>query len=163
MNYIPTILSSIKKQIFFNNLRMLTTSLIAVFLYLGFHDTNAQQHRVVWSDVSESSIANQSSRVIIPQEYRTSHLDKINLLQILNKAPMEFSNDARSKSVLLEIPYPNGENKSFSIQNSPIMEEGLAVKYPEIRTFIAQGIDDPSASGQIGFHSGRFSRHNIYK
>ncbi len=168
MTHLPTILYSIKKKIFFSNLGVLTLQLIAFFLYMSFNNANAQQHRAIWADVSESSIINKSSRVIIPQEYRTLHLDKPILLQILNKAPMEFSSETRSKRVLLEIPYPNGENKSFSIQNSPIMEEGLAVKYPEIRTFIAQGIDDPSASGRIdftpaGFHAMIFtSEGTIY-
>lgn len=137
-------------------------SIASFSLILTTSTAFAQQSREVWIDIQENASQNQSGRLIIPQEYRTLRLDKTNLLQILNQAPKEYSDNARKKQVILELPYPNGEVKAFQILNSPIMEEGLAVKYPDIRTFIAQGIDDPSASGRLdytpaGFHAIIFS------
>lgn len=112
---------------------------------------NAQQNKEIWFDVSESSITNQSNRVIVPQEYRTLLMNKSNLLQILDQSPREFSNEARNVKVTLKLPYPNGDLKTFYILNSPIMEDGLANRYPNIRTFIAYGLDEPSASGRFDF------------
>jgi hypothetical protein len=160
-NSIPPF-SSLIKKIFQSTQLMSTIVLIFFFILSNSFSAIAQQNREAWYDVSESSIKNQGNRLIIPQEYRTLFLNKTNLIEILNQAPKEFSNDARSRKVYLNLPYPNGESKRFYILNSPIMEPGLAIKYPEIRTFIAQGVDEPSSNARLdltpqGFHAIIFS------
>ncbi len=135
-----------------NNFRLTIMSLLISFLTISnISMINAQINREPWNNISESSITNQSNRSIIPQEYRTLLLDKTSLYAILDQAPLEFSNDSHSRRVYLKLPYPNGELKKFFILNSPIMEAGLAAKYPEIRTFIAYGIDEPSARARFDF------------
>jgi len=59
---------------------------------------------------------------------------------------------------VIRLPMPNGSLADFEIYESPVMEDGLAQKYPEIRTFQVYGIDDPTASGRLditpsGFHA----------
>lgn len=127
--------------------------MITIFSFCVFslNSADAQQNKDVWYNISESSIVDQSNRAIVPLEYKTFYLNKASLLPILAQAPQEFSDDSRVRKVRLHIPYPNGEIKTFNILNSPIMEAGLAVRYPEIRTFIAYGVDDPSASGRFDF------------
>ena len=44
------------------------------------------------------------------------------------------SND-KTATLQLELPFPDGALKNFTIKESPVMEEGLALKYPEIKTF----------------------------
>ena len=160
-NFLP-FSSLLIKNLFHSCRLMLTMTIVCIFIFSNAFSTIAQQHREAWSDVSESSITNQGNRLIIPQEYRTLFLNKTNLVEILNQAPKEFSNDARNRRVYLNLPYPNGELKKFYILNSPIMEPGLSIKYPEIRTFIAQGVDEPSAGARLdltphGFHAIIFS------
>lgn len=124
---------------------------LLIVLIINFGYLNAQQNRQVWFDVQESAISNQSNRAIIPLEYRTLMLNKTALLQILDQAPREFSSDARERKVYIQLPYPDGTMKNFSILYSPIMEDELAVQYPEIKTYIAYGVDDLSASGRLDF------------
>jgi len=150
MQNFPTVSSFSKKKVFDDYLRTIAWMIVALFLFSNFA-ANAQQNKAIWFDVSESSITNQSNRVIVPQEYRTLLMNKTNLLQILDQAPREFTNEARNVKIALKLPYPNGELKEFYILNSPIMEDGLASRYPNIRTFIAYGLDEPSASGRIDF------------
>ncbi|MCD9187074.1 MAG: M12 family metallo-peptidase [Pyrinomonadaceae bacterium] len=113
----------------------------------------------LWTEISENSIRNDGrERLIVPDYYRVFALDKAALKDILNRAPFEFTDEARNVNLLLSLPLPNGVLARFRIEESPVMEEGLAKKFPEIKTYRGQGIDDPTASVRFdlmptGFHA----------
>ncbi len=110
----------------------------------------------VWREVSDAALQQRSlERQIVPDEYRTFRINKTALLAILNRAPMEFT--GRTKPILT-LPMPDGTFQRFSVEESPVMELGLAVQYPEFKTYRAQGIDDPTATCRFdllpsGFHA----------
>lgn len=59
---------------------------------------------------------------------------------------------------VIRLPMPDGGMADFEIYESPVMDDELARKYPDIRTFKVYGIDDPLASGRLditplGFHA----------
>jgi len=77
------------------------------------------------------------------------------LRNLLQNAPQEYSGD---NSYIISLPLPDGSLSRFSIIESPVMAEGLAQKYPEIKSYKVFGIDDPAASGRVditprGFHA----------
>jgi hypothetical protein len=60
--------------------------------------------------------------------------------------------------VVIELPNAAGQLEHFRVIETPIMEPALAIKYPMIKSYAAQGIDDPTAVArfsvtQFGLHS----------
>lgn len=112
----------------------------------------------VWNDVAETAIARSAQpRQIVPLHYRTLELDRDQLIGVLAQAPLESVVPANRSSVRLSLPLADGSYGQFQIVESPIMEPGLAVKFPEIKTYLGQGIDDRTATLRFdvtptGFH-----------
>jgi Metallo-peptidase family M12B Reprolysin-like len=58
----------------------------------------------------------------------------------------------------LTLPMPDGRLLDFVVTESPVMEPGLAARYPQIRTFRVRAVNDASVTGRIdigphGFHA----------
>ncbi len=80
------------------------------------------------------------------------------LRQILWTAPLEFTPEGTAHPLILELPDPEGNVQKFAVVESPIMEPALAAEYPDIKTFVGQGISDPYATlradvTMLGFHA----------
>ncbi|MCC6254302.1 MAG: hypothetical protein IT276_05265, partial [Ignavibacteriaceae bacterium] len=120
-----------------------------------FAQVNSQN---LWLDVDQSQIVTTGQRHIFPQEFRTIKLDAAGIQNLLSTAPMEFTNDAKTKSLMISLPMPDGSMQRFSVVESPVMAPELAAKYPEIKTYLGKGIDDIYASVRfdltpLGFHA----------
>jgi Metallo-peptidase family M12B Reprolysin-like/Calx-beta domain/Domain of unknown function (DUF4214) len=100
----------------------------------------------------------------LPRAYRQVKLDQAVLGNILRRAPREFSATARTEKVVVTLPMPDGSFKRFRIQDSPIMDDSLAARFPEIKTYTGQGIDEPNSTTRFdwtpqGFHAIVLSAH----
>lgn len=98
--------------------------------------------------------------MIVPQKFRTSVLDARAMKNFLwSLPPGSLINQNRQQAPVVELPMPDGNMAKFRVWESPVMEQGLAAKYPEIKTFLGQGIDDPYATIRMdynpyfGFHA----------
>jgi hypothetical protein len=78
-------------------------------------------------------------------------LNKNALDSILMSAPQEYNTVGQNSTVTLTLPMPDGSFERFAIKVSPIMEPGLAEKFPEIKTYLGQGIDNPTATTRFDF------------
>jgi hypothetical protein len=63
---------------------------------------------------------------------------------------MEFTPQAKSGRVEVTLPMPDGNVARFRAEESPVMEPALAARHPEIKTYRAQGVDDPAATARFG-------------
>jgi hypothetical protein len=117
----------------------------------------------VFRDLSLDSLSGLPSRdgaweTPLPRHFRTLEVDVDALESLLSRAPAERSAEAATAPLVFALPYPDGTDRRFRVEESPIMEPELAARFPEIRTFVAQGIDDPAATARlsltsVGFHA----------
>lgn len=127
--------------------------LFVLSFLLSFSSYNFSQSfsSTMWTDVDEASIELVGEKLINPLIYRTLKLDIQNLNQILNTAPKEKIVPLKNSNTIINLPDPKGGFNSFYFVESPVMEEELAANFPEIRTYVGQGIDDPYAWVRFDF------------
>ncbi|KXK06343.1 MAG: M12 family metallo-peptidase [Ignavibacteriaceae bacterium] len=121
----------------------------------------------LWSFIEEQQINLRGERRILPTVYSVANVNFSDLVSVLNRAPAERTEEAKNSPLIFELPKPDGTFERFSVVSYQIMEPELAKKFPEIRTFIIKGIDDPYAVGTIdhtphGFHGMVRSPHGDY-
>lgn len=112
----------------------------------------------IWRINDENKIAVVGQGTTNPRSYQRVRINKAALTQLLRQAPMEFSEAAAKTKLVMTIPMPDGTFARFGIEESPIMEPALAERFPEVKTYQGQGIDDPTATTRFdwtptGFHA----------
>ncbi len=80
------------------------------------------------------------------------------LRSLLAQAPHERAPNAAADALVIAIPTPTEGVARFRIVESPIMAPELAAKFPTIKTFAGQGVDDATATIRCditptGFHA----------
>ncbi len=149
----------------------------AVFAGLTCHAASGASPSGLWEAVAEKpllatrgSLSVQTVRNgVVPTQYRTLHLDRARLAAALavalpegtlRKAVAEGAPAAALPApAVVELPIPRSTAFArFSVERSPVMEEGLAKRYPDIQTYVAQGIDRPELTARLdvtplGFHA----------
>ena len=137
-----------------NFMKKITTLSCLLFFTASFQ---AQTSSDVWKSISEKEIHVTGKRDIIPNAYKTFHLDLNQLKSILANAPLDNQVSAENSNIIVNLPMPNGQIQRFKVVESPVMEEPLQLSFPSIRTYNVRGIDDIYASGKLdinefGFH-----------
>lgn len=95
-----------------------------------------QNSQSFWRATNEALInATPGERSIVPDAYEAVELDVSGLKAALRDAPLEFSEEARLYPFLMEMPLPDGSTITFAITESPLMQAGLAAKYPNIKSY----------------------------
>jgi hypothetical protein len=99
-----------------------------------------QTSDALWRDVKPAAQTQQTASR--PTKFRALTLDTIHLQSLLRRAPREFTPAANNPDApIISLPMPDGSMLRFKILDSPIMEEGLAARYPQIRTFTGKALD----------------------
>jgi hypothetical protein len=83
---------------------------------------------------------------IRPSTYVSFQTDLEALRAILKEAPREGKG---GMPLRMSVPMADGTLALFDVVNSRMMEEGLEAKYPLIRTYVGQGVDDPYSTVHI--------------
>jgi hypothetical protein len=133
-------------------------SIIVFAVLLSTYASLNAQNSSYWNDISLSDVQTSGERAIIPERYRTLTLNVNEIRNVLYTSPQESNVHPQNSGTILYLPLPYGGFGRFRIVDSPVMEKGLADKYPEIKTYLGQGIDDPYASVRLdltpqGFHA----------
>lgn len=105
----------------------------------------AQTQKLFWTATAKKSDAitlENKLSIVNPVLFR---LDQNALKQDLSNATMRFST-AGSSSLVVKFPNANGQFEQFRIQETSNMDPQLAALYPEIRSYVGQGIENPTST-----------------
>ena len=111
----------------------------------------ARSNDNVWQVANTNLKRAKTERFSSPDAFKVFRLNKDALNAILRSAPNEYQSFGLESEITMTLPMPDGSFQRFTIKESPIMEYALAVKFPEIKTYLGQGIDDPTASARFDF------------
>lgn len=130
---------------------------IAVILLAMFTARLNAQSISVWREADPHLVLN-SNRYSIPVSFRTVALDISEMKIALSSAPHEFTDAARSNTATISLPMPDGSMAAFRVFETNVLAPGLAAHYPQIKTYVAQGITDKYAYARLdvtdfGFHA----------
>ncbi len=91
------------------------------------------------TDESKIQLRSTDNRTVVPDKYEVYNLDLEGLKSYLAQAPLEFSSKVGLK---MQIPLSNGEIKWFEVFESPVLQPGIAAKYPSIKSYKAYGLSE---------------------
>ncbi|MDX8554534.1 GEVED domain-containing protein [Tenacibaculum sp. 1B UA] len=117
-----------------------------VAFYFSIVSLYSQQ---LWTRVHKGAIAQQKKQTFStnssPKQYVLMSLD----LDVFKNTLPNLKSKSAPNSKIIQLPNANGKLESFSIKETPYLASGLAEKFPMIKSFSAQGIDNPSSSAKI--------------
>lgn len=122
---------------------------LAVFIMPSVTHASAD----LWTDIDDSILDFPSdSRPVSPRQHRTLQLNtelfRARLENVSEQTPA-------GKGVLVALPLPAGHFVYLEAEAAPVMEPGLAARYPQMRTYRGRGLDGASVSARFGFtHKG---------
>jgi hypothetical protein len=87
-------------------------------------------------------------RNTIPREFQLFTLNSENLNTLLADVPERFT---IKSNTIIEFPTKNGVIQKFRVYKASILAPSLQAQHPSIRSFTAQGIDDPSAVARFSY------------
>lgn len=123
--------------------------LFFVVAIIAVHYSIAQD---AWRLVNENLITkNLFTKTPKPKAYSIFQLNEFDLQLALNNAPSEKQINVKESNFLLSFPNENGILQQYRIVETYMMEEGLARKYPNIKSYIGLSTQDNSSSIRFSF------------
>ena len=116
----------------------------------------SQNFNSLWKS---SSITNSNSKNINKTELPLKHLFNLDVNTLKDKLASAPKRDAKASSnTVISLPNGDGKLENFRVYENSVMDPGLAAKYPEIKSYVAVGIDNPNArayfsNSPLGFKS----------
>lgn len=120
------------------------TSLVSIALLAITSFSFAQQGSVFWKNTIKKPNAvtfENKVQLINPKLFA---LDAVELKNAL--APAVERGPGSSSSIIIAFPDADGKMESFRVFEHTNMEQGLAERYPEIKSYVGQGIEDRTAT-----------------
>jgi subtilisin-like proprotein convertase family protein len=107
----------------------------------------ASAQRVLWADARAQQLPTAARRTTQALDrYRVVSLQTANLRAALAQAPTQTGAGARASATVISLPLPDGTSGRFRVVETQVMHPQLAAQFPQIKTYAAQGIDDPAAA-----------------
>jgi hypothetical protein len=128
--------------------RRLAAVTVAATAALSWADTVAPD--AIWSPLDAIAPAEEQAEPWVrPQGYTPVRIDLDAARNTLAAAPMEAVPGRPADALVMTLPDPDGNAQRFRVVEAPVMAPELQARYPQIRTYLAYGVDDPFAVARI--------------
>ena len=120
--------------------KLLLTLFVGIFFFM---QGNSQS---IWNRTSEERmlVLEKFDRATMPKEFSLFSLDLNAFKSLIQNAPNDLS--GVTSNVVVPFPNSNGIIENYVVYDAPVMEEGLAIKFPGIKSYIAKGVNNPSTT-----------------
>jgi hypothetical protein len=132
--------------------------LLTGFVLLMLLTSVQAQQKNFWATVNKATLtqdvfANRER----PKAFQVFSLNENQMGAALRQVPSEKNVRAQQSAFVLSIPDAEGNLRQFRVVDAPVMEPGLAAKYPGIGSYAGVAVDDPTTTirfsmGNDGFH-----------
>ena len=119
-------------------------------IFLMCFELSAQNSIDIWKVASsyETESKVKVFRNTQPHDFKLFTFNSFEFNTLLATAPQRFT--AQSNTII-EFPTNNGEIQKFRVYEASVLDALLQTQYPTIRSYTAQGIDDPSAIARFSY------------
>ncbi len=120
-----------------------------------------------WKETN-AQVVTKSYKKVLPEKFRSVQINYESLrMNLANASIQNFGIASRQSTIEIALPMPYGGYENFKVFETPMMEEGLAAKYPEIKTYTAVSLTNPGNIakidvGYMGFHAMVLSTEGRY-
>ncbi|GAA4766617.1 MULTISPECIES: reprolysin-like metallopeptidase [Flavobacterium] len=116
----------------------------------------AQSKNDLWKKSNLKENTEKNSKLNLPQK-NIFDLDLSSMKKMLAKSPKREATNITSNTIIT-LPNAEGQIENFRVYENTVMAPELAAKYPEIKSYVAVGIDNPNArayfsNSPLGFKS----------
>ncbi len=106
----------------------------------------------VWQDLGNRQVAR------VPGQPRAYQLNQVTLARLLSGAPREDSAPLSASTAVITLPLPEGSFSRFQIEESSNLTPTLAARFPAIKSYRGQSLDNPATTARFdltpsGFHA----------
>jgi hypothetical protein len=128
------------------------TLLFLTVLFFTAVNISAQE---MWGKIEKKNFIKQDKQVYAKKNFPASY-------ELVSLDINKFIGKSKSQNTIIELPNSEGVLSKFRVKETSNFEQGLQDKFPNIKSYTAQGIDDPTAVAKIslgtdGFHAVIFS------
>ena len=110
-----------------------------------------------WKPVQEAQLRNDLFRERYrPGSFRLYQLESRAMNTRLQAAPSEKNQAAATSATVIAVPLPDGRFERFRIVEAPVMDPGLAARYPGINAYAGSSLDHPGSTIRVSMGMGRF-------
>lgn len=136
--------------------------LLASFFSCVLSVTTTKAYNGIWHPYTETAVPSKGEQVMVPNKYIVFSINTPYFKNLLFGLSVNPEN-----AIQIELPTPDGSFKTFRAWQDPVMEEGLAQKYPNFKTFTAVSTDNKFVTAKLdftlyGFHAMIYDGSNTY-
>ena len=100
----------------------------------------------------------------VPKKYSENLVDYREVTIDINKFKSTLLNTQlkgsvyqnRDSNTIIDLPIPKGDSQKFKVVESPILSSELSATRPEVKSYLAKGIDDPTATARFNITAAGF-------